>query len=298
MSDHRPTRATTDGRAYLDLQNLARRTGRPTDELHQLYALEGFLARLADSEFADRLVLKGGVLLAAFGERRPTRDVDLYARNLSNGDEAMLACVKKICARPVEDGVTIDPESARAEMIRDDDEYAGIRVHLNGRLSIAKVAFHVDINVGDPVWPEPEPVQLPKILGGTLQIVGYPLPMVFAEKIVTMLERGTANTRWRDFSDVYTLSGTHAVDGSQLHLSLTMVASHRNVPIRPLTTALSSLPSLAQSKWSAWIRKQRLQDRLPEQFSEVLDTTAKFADAAPTRATDGRHWNPTTRTWS
>lgn len=79
-----PTRATVAGRAYLDLQNLARRSGRPTDELHQIYALEGFLARLAISPYADKLVLKGGVLLAAYAARRPTRDVDLQGRWISN----------------------------------------------------------------------------------------------------------------------------------------------------------------------------------------------------------------------
>lgn len=71
-ASRRPTRATGAGRAYLDLQNLARRQQRPTDELHQLYALEGFLTRLSRSPYADRLVLKGGVLLAAYGARRPT----------------------------------------------------------------------------------------------------------------------------------------------------------------------------------------------------------------------------------
>ena len=68
-----PTRATVAGRTYLDLQNLARRQGRPTDELHQIYALEDFLARLVVSPHADQLVLKGGVLLAAYDTRRPTR---------------------------------------------------------------------------------------------------------------------------------------------------------------------------------------------------------------------------------
>jgi hypothetical protein len=84
---NRPTRATVDGRAYLDLQNLARRQGRPTSELHQLYALEGFLARLARSSFVDHLILKGGALLAAYEIRRPTRDIDLEGRHLS-GDAA------------------------------------------------------------------------------------------------------------------------------------------------------------------------------------------------------------------
>jgi Nucleotidyl transferase AbiEii toxin, Type IV TA system len=70
-------RGTPSGDAYLDLQNQARRTRRQTQELLQLYVLEGFLARLAASAMRERLVLKGGILLAAFGSRRPTRDVDL-----------------------------------------------------------------------------------------------------------------------------------------------------------------------------------------------------------------------------
>ena len=86
-ASRRPTRATVAGRAYLDLQSLARRQQRHTDELHQLYALEGFLARLTRSPQADRLVLKGGVLLAAYDARRPTRDVDIQARAIT-GDSS------------------------------------------------------------------------------------------------------------------------------------------------------------------------------------------------------------------
>jgi nucleotidyltransferase AbiEii toxin of type IV toxin-antitoxin system len=76
----RATKETVAGRRYLDLQREARRTGRPTDELIQLYALECFLDRLVHSSFAENFVLKGGVLLAALQARRPTRDIDLAGR--------------------------------------------------------------------------------------------------------------------------------------------------------------------------------------------------------------------------
>jgi hypothetical protein len=81
---NRPTKETVAGQRYLDLQREARRTGRPTDELIQLYALECFLDRLAHSAFASKFVLKGGVLLAALDARRPTRDIDLSANALRN----------------------------------------------------------------------------------------------------------------------------------------------------------------------------------------------------------------------
>lgn len=72
------------------------------------------------------------------------------------------------------------------------------------------------MNVGDPIWPAPRAVELPRLLGGTITVIGYPLPMVFAEKIITALQRGTINTRWRDFADVYLLASRHGVDGAEL----------------------------------------------------------------------------------
>jgi hypothetical protein len=79
-----PTRATTAGRAYLDLRKKARQDCRPVDEPMQLYVLEAFLARMAATGSADQFVLKGGVLLAVFGQRRPTRDIDLQAQSIVN----------------------------------------------------------------------------------------------------------------------------------------------------------------------------------------------------------------------
>ena len=91
----RVTRGTPSGDAYLDLQNEARRTGRPTQELLQLYVLEGFLARLAVSDLRDSFVLKGGVLLAAFDSRRATKDVDLAGLDVANDTKAVLDLVRR-----------------------------------------------------------------------------------------------------------------------------------------------------------------------------------------------------------
>jgi hypothetical protein len=85
----RPSRATASGRAYLDLLARARRERRPADELRTLYVLERFLYRLSASPHRDRLVLKGGLLLSAFGQRRPTRDFDLLANTTSNEPAAI-----------------------------------------------------------------------------------------------------------------------------------------------------------------------------------------------------------------
>ena len=297
MND-RPTRGTAAGRAYLDLQNLARRTKRPTDELHQIYALEGFLARLVKSAYADRLVLKGGVLLAALGVRRPTRDVDFQGQRLSNDIEPMLAIVREIAKIPVDDGLVLDGDSASAESIRDQDEYSGVRVTLTAQLAAARLTFHVDINVGDPIWPAPQTVALPRLLDGDIHVVGYPLSMVHAEKLVTTVQRGAANTRWRDFVDIYALSRRHDIDGDELTAAMRQVAEHRGARLTSLEDALGDFATQAQRRWATWLRKQRLDDQLPSQFHSVLDAIRSFADPVLLGSAVGQSWDAAHLEWT
>lgn len=294
----RVQRDSVAGRAYLDVQNLARRTRRPTAELLHAYALEGFLDRLTRSPEAGGLVLKGGVLLAAFAARRPTRDIDLAARDLPGEVDDALAMVRRIAAVEADDGLVFDPEAATATSIRDEDQYAGVRVSLPCTLASARIRFHVDVNVGDPIWPAPGLVELPRVLGGTLQITGYPLTMVYAEKIVTAVARGLANTRWRDFADVYLLSRTHDADGVQLATGITRVAEHRQVTLSPLATALAGFPRLAQSRWAAWRRRQLLDGMLPEDFAEVLNAVTAFADPCLRADSDPGVWDATAQRWT
>lgn len=154
-ASRRPARATVAGRAYLDLQNLARRQHRPTDELHHLYALEGFLARLTTSPHADQLVLKGGVLRTVYDARRPTRDVDMQARAIPGERDDVLRLVRDMAAIPMDDGLIFDTDAATVEIIRDEDEYSGVRGILTATLASAKLSLHVDVNIGDQIWPAP-----------------------------------------------------------------------------------------------------------------------------------------------
>lgn len=110
-----PTRDTLAGRAYNDLRNLARMEGRDPAEFLTLYALEGFLTRLAASEHAADFVLKGGVLMAAFASRRPTRDIDLAAIGISNDIPDVEDRVRSIVTGQRDDGLTFDPGSVKGE---------------------------------------------------------------------------------------------------------------------------------------------------------------------------------------
>lgn len=296
--NQRPTRQTVEGRAYLDLQNLARRTGRPTDELHQIYALEGFLDRLAHSAHAERFVLKGGVLLAAYDARRPTRDIDLSARAIANETGAVRDVITEVLAAEVDDGLAFDRRTVTAEIIRDQDDYGGVRVSVNGRLAAAQLHFHVDVNIADPITPAPEQVAIPRLLGGEIHIVGYPIEMVLAEKVVTAIERGAANTRWRDFVDIAALAATRPPAAGRLDRSLRVVARHRLVEPLPLADVLDGFADVAQTRWARWRAKNRLEDTTPEHFDELLATVIALADPVITGEGGKREWDPVRQAWS
>ena len=136
--------------------------------------------------------------------------------------------------------------------------YHGVRVELNSELATARFGLHVDVNVGDPIWPKPQPVALPGLLGRDVTLLGYPLAMVYAEKILTALDRGFANTRWRDFADIHALSGRHTADGRELCGSIERVAAFRGIVLRPLEEALRGWSGVAQPHWAIWRRKQTL----------------------------------------
>lgn len=153
---NRPTRETAAGRAYLDLQNRARREGRRTQDLLTMYVVERWLARMSTSPYAGDFVLKGGMLLASFGSRRPTTDADALARKMPAEEDAVAARVVEIARLfDPDDGIIYLTETVKAAMIRDDALYSGVRVTMDATLGTARLKLKLDINFGDPVTPEP-----------------------------------------------------------------------------------------------------------------------------------------------
>lgn len=296
----RVTRGTPAGDGYLDLQNAARRTARPTQELLQLYVLEGFLSRLAVADVRHRLVLKGGVLLAAFDSRRSTKDIDLAGLDVANEPRMVLGLVDRVLrVDPAEDdGVEFLADGATADVIREGGEYSGVRVHVEARLAKANLPFHVDVNVGDPIWPSPDTVAVPRLRGGQpIELLGYPIHMVHAEKVVTAVDRGIANTRWRDFGDIWSLSRRHPISADDLTTAIAEVAVYRQVTVRPLAEVLDGFADLARTRWVQWRRRSN-SDHLPEQFDPLLKAVLEFADPVLTGEVAGREWSSDTAEWA
>jgi hypothetical protein len=298
----RPTRQTPGGRAYLDLQNRARRERRTTQELLTLYVLERWLARLAASPHAHTFILKGGLLLAVFEARRPTADADLLARHLAN-DQATVARrvvdIAQVTLDP-DDGVDYLTETITAQTIRDDAHYAGVRISMDCRVSTAAVKLKLDINVGDPVTPAPRLINLPSQRPGAppVMVLSYPIETVLAEKTSTAIALGEANTRVRDYADLHTLTGKHSLSHATMHAALAATAAHRGVALRPLSEVVGGFSTTRQLAYDAFRRRLGPDGaHLPTDLAEVVADVIRFADPLITNKKSTALWSPTDRAW-
>ncbi|NGY66247.1 nucleotidyl transferase AbiEii/AbiGii toxin family protein [Lentzea sp. NEAU-D13] len=297
----RPTKDTPAGRAYLELQNRARRDKRPTQELLTLYVLERWLARLAESPHVGEFVLKGGVLLAVFEARRPTADADLLARNMPNDEASVVARVIEIAEGVLDpdDGVRFLTGTAVARTIRDDDLYSGVRVGMDCELSTAKVKLWLDVNFGDPITPAPRVLELPSQRPGVpgVPVLGYPVETVLAEKSSTAIALGDTSTRVRDYVNLYTLTGRQVLSYESVRAALDATTSHRGVELQPLSAVLGEFVSLREGAYRAFKRRLGVDGvHLPERFADVVAAVVEFVDPL-TEGDFRKAWNPSDRRW-
>lgn len=293
-----PTRADPAGRAYLDLQNQARRQRRGTQELLTLYVLERFLARLSTSAHADRFVLKGGMLLAALAARRPTADLDLMATHLTNDEQTVLNRITEITPE-TDDGVTYRTQTARARTIRKSDLYTGVRISMEARVHSASVKLALDINFGDPITPAPEinPTLLPGM--APVRILGYPVHTVLAEKITTAVNLGATSTRVRDYLDIWTLTGIHDLGAAPTRAALEATAAHRQITLRPLSRAVADLAATRAETYAAFLRRLGPDaEPCPRDFRIVVDQVVAFADPLLASHHHDGHWSAAQRAWT
>lgn len=225
------------------------------------YGIERLLYRLSRSAHTESFILKGAMLFSLWsGEaHRSTRDLDL----LGFGDSRVArieAVFREICQVPCDDGVQFDAESVTGEEIRSPDEYDGVRLKLIGRLAGARVALQVDIGFGDAVVPPPETIEYPSLLDlPTPRIRAYPREAVVAEKFQALVELGIANTRMKDFYDLWMLARRFDFDGERLARAIAATFERRRTPVpaeAPLAlTAEFHGDAAKQTQWRAFLRK-------------------------------------------
>ena len=209
MSDPKLTNIPASVRQKL--LNLARERNEDFQLLLTKYGLERVLFRLSTSKHRDFFILKGALLFALWTHERyrPTRDADFLATG-DNSPERFAAIFREICTAEIPgDGIRFDPASVRAERIKEDADYEGVHVTFTGTLDKAQIPIQIDVGFGDTVTPDPVRTEYPTLLGFPHpHLLAYPRETVVSEKLEAMVKLGIANSRMKDFHDLYTLSRT------------------------------------------------------------------------------------------
>ncbi|GAB3714347.1 nucleotidyl transferase AbiEii/AbiGii toxin family protein [Nocardiopsis nanhaiensis] len=250
----------------------------PTAEYLTRHALESFLDRLTRTAHKDDFVLKGGILLAVYGVRRPTKDVDAEAIRTTVTPEVITQVIRDVAEVQVSDGLVFGLDTMNVQEIRDQADYPGLRMRVTAYIGSQKTVVAWDISTGDPIVPSPKPVKVPRILGDEIEMLGYAPETTVAEKGVTILERGIASTRWRDFIDIVQLAAQHGLDEEQLLESARAVARYRKVGLGPVSPVVEGYGAVGQTKWKAWRRKEGVEDISEASLDDQMAKVAEVID--------------------
>lgn len=242
------------------LLNLAHARGQPMELLLTRYALERLLHRLSISPHRDRFVLKGAMLLATWFDEphRATRDVDLLGFG-DAAEDALLGTFGEIMAVEVDDGVSFDLKGLRIEAIREELEYGGSRIRTSAALAGARIPITADIGFGDAVEPGVEDIDLPVLLDmPSPHLRAYPPETVIAEKFHAMVVLGRANSRMKDYYDVWMLTSAFDIEHERLRRAIVATFSRRSTVIPAvvpdgLSDAFANDPG-KQRQWDAFAR--------------------------------------------
>jgi hypothetical protein len=270
-----------------------------THQLLVVYAVESFLRRLSISGYASQMWLKGGMLMAASQVRQMTKDADLSTHGIDNNEKEVREIVARICELEPDphDGVAVDAATIKTEIMREQDEYQGIRCKLVAILSQAEIPFALDFSFGDP--GQSTEIELDSIIGRPpVRLAAYPLTLNLAEKIVTAMQRRETSTRDRDFADLWVASHRHRIEAKELRAHILDVASHRKQRIMSMAEALANMPNRQQS-YEAMVERMSYLYPPPERWTDVIDDVIEFVD---TLLADDEarlsHWDAENLAWS
>jgi len=282
------------------LLNLAQQTNQDFGLLLTKYSLERFLYRLSMSPHREGFILKGALLFDLWTKHphRPTRDLDL----LGHGDASLEKYRKlfsEICEQAVEDdGLNFMAKTVAAERIKDEEDYEGVRVLLQARLGVARISVQIDIGFGDVITPAPIEVEYPSMLDFPApKLRAYPRETVVAEKFEAMVKLGMANSRMKDFYDLWELLRRFDFDGSTLTAAI-QATFQRRATVFPVGTPLSLSPEFydapsKRTQWTAFLRKSGLQSQ--EALGEVVADIKTFLLPIIVAIQNGEwfhsHWN-------
>lgn len=295
------------------LLTFAKRENRDFNQVLTQYFQERLLDRLARSRYDEQFVLKGALLFVALESEssaargRPTRDIDFEGLKLGPEPEQIRAIFSEIAALPSDpdDGVVFLIKDIGAEKIVEHEEYEGIRVHLPALLGKMRNRVQIDVGFGDAITPEPQRTAFPTLLDEHVppKLLVYPLETVVAEKFEAAIDLAEANSRMKDFRDLYVLATTTPFDGAVLTEAVRRTFERRGTSLDAGSAVMTdgfAQDADRQSFWAGYLRKERI-DTVPDSLESVMPVILDFIGPPFRAARDGSsfglHWDPARREW-
>ncbi len=210
------------------IRNKAAGDGDKAQILLRIYMMERLLERISVSRYRDNFILKGGMLVSSLVgvDMRTTMDIDTTIRALPLTQEKAKAFLEEIMAIDLEDNVSF--RITKIEDIMEGHEYEGFRFHIEGVLEKLRQTIKIDISTGDAITPAAVKYELPLILENrTIGLWAYNMETLLAEKLETVMTRAEANTRMRDFYDIYILTRQEVIEINPTHLKEAFAATCR-----------------------------------------------------------------------
>lgn len=249
------------------------------------YVMERFLERISLSKYRNNFILKGEMLVSAMVglDTRSTMDIDTTIKNMPLSVENVKEMIEEIIAIPIDDGMTFSIKSVGE--IMDEAEYSGVRANLEATLETMRTPLKVDISTGDIITPR-EVLYTFRLMfeERTISILAYNLETVLAEKMETVIARGVANTRLRDYYDLYILQNeyTHAMNMEQFKAAFLATSKKRN-SIQLITEGNRILKEIADSEvmhglWKSYQKKFSYAEDIS--WEMVMDSIEKLFEQA------------------
>jgi hypothetical protein len=260
------------------------------------YARERLLYRLSISAHRDRFVLKGAMLFVTWvaDPFRPTRDLDLLGYG-DNGVEAIAETFRTICTQPVpDDGVIFDVAALEAAPIREEVEYGGVRVRTTATIAGARIPIQVDIGFGDAITPAPVEIDYPTLLDAPApHLRAYPVETVVAEKFEALVTLGMANSRLKDFYDLWLIAQTFEFQQLALGDAVRHTFERRGTTL-PADTPVGLSDEFAAAwavQWRAFLGRERMA-AAPDAFAALIADLRDFLMPVVSASNKARAWRP------
>ena len=266
------------------------------------YASERLLYRLMSSPYGERFILKGAMLFLLWdaASSRTTRDIDLMGFGESNLNE-LGRVFRDVCLQTVpDDGLRFVPDSVRVETIREEQEYGGVRIRLYALLERARIPIQVDIGFGNPPFPAARTVTWPGLMDfPKTKLKVYPPEASIAEKLEAMVRFGIANSRMKDFYDIWWMASHFSFRSAVLGKSIaaTFRGRQMNIP-QPAPLALQEefyRDSMRNAQWNAFLHRVQLHE-IPPSFPELgrflQDFLVPILKSIPSGESLNTNWKP------